>query len=82
MILLIAELIIMETKHDNFLRISNNRVNKIIDLISKLHNLSNASYYEYSDEEIQNLFDLIQQELDRQKALFEKDKIQNRKVEL
>ena len=72
----------METKHDNFLRISNNRVNKIIDLISKLHNLSNASYYEYSDEEIQNLFDLIQQELDRQKALFEKDKIQNRKVEL
>ena len=28
----------METKHENFIRISTNRVNKIVDLISKLHN--------------------------------------------
>ena len=72
----------METKHENFIRISTNRVNKIVDLISKLHNLSNSSYYEYSDEEIMHLFDLIQNEIDRQKELFEKDKTSNRKVEL
>ena len=72
----------METKHENFIRISTNRVNKIVDLISKLHNLSNSSYYEYSDEEIKHLFDLIQNEINRQKELFEKDKTSNRKVEL
>ena len=72
----------MESKHDNFLRISRNRVNKIVDMISKLHNLSNFSYYEYSDEEIQELFKRIQAELDKQKAMFENDKKTNRKVEL
>ena len=72
----------METKHENFIRISTNRVNKIVDLISKLHNLSNSSYYEYSDEEINHIFDLIQNEINRQKELFEKDKTSNRKVEL
>ena len=72
----------MESKHDNFLRISRNRVNKIVDMISKLHNRSNFSYYEYSDEEIQELFNRIQTELDKQKAMFENDKKANRKVEL
>ena len=57
-------------KQDNFKRISDNRVNKIVDLISKLHNLSNTSFYEYSDEQIENIFSLIQSELDKQKELF------------
>ena len=72
----------MDTKHDNFVRISNNRVKKIVDLISKLHNLSNYSYYEYSDEEIEELFDRIQMEIDQQRELFANDKKTNRKVEL
>ena len=40
------------TKQENFKRIATNRVNKIIDLISKLQNLSNSSFYEYTDEQI------------------------------
>ena len=70
-------------KQDNFKRISDNRVNKIVDLISKLHNLSNTSFYEYSDEQIENIFSLIQSELDKQKELFDYEKKKKKKkVEL
>ncbi len=72
----------METiKQQNFKRIAENRINKIIDLISKLHNLSNSSFYEYTDEQIDKMFDTLQKELDRQKEEFKK-KGKNRKIEL
>ncbi len=72
----------METvKQQNFKRIAENRINKIVDLISKLHNLSNSSFYEYTDEQIDKMFDIIQKELDRQKEEF-KRKGKNRKIEL
>lgn len=68
-------------KQDNFKRIADNRVNKIVDLISKLHNLSNSSFYEYTDEQIDRLFEVIQRELDKQKDDF-KRKGKNKKIEL
>ena len=61
-------------KQENFKRIADNRVNKIVDLISKLHNLSNTSFYEYTDNQINEMFNLIQNELDKQKQLFDNDK--------
>ena len=70
-------------KQENFKRIADNRVHKIVDLISKLHNLSNTSFYEYTDEQINEIFNLIQNELDKQKQLFDKDKKKGQKrVEL
>ena len=60
----------MKSKQENFKRISENRTNKIVDLISKLHNLSNTSFYEYTDEQIDNMFNVIQKELDKQKNIF------------
>ncbi len=70
-------------KQENFKRIADNRVHKIVDLISKLHNLSNTSFYEYTDDQINEIFNLIQNELDKQKQLFDNDKKKERKrVEL
>ena len=70
-------------KQENFKRIADNRVNKIVDLISKLHNLSNTSFYEYTDEQINEMFNLIQNELDIQKQLVDNDKKKEQKrVEL
>lgn len=70
-------------KQENFKRIADNRVNKIVDLISKLHNLSNTSFYEYTDGQINEMFNLIQNELDKQKQLFNNDKKKEQKrVEL
>ena len=68
----------METKRDNFKRIAENRTNKIIELISKLQNLMNPSFYEYTEEEIDSIFNAIQEELDRQKESFKKNI--NRKI--
>ena len=69
----------MSVKSDNFKRISENRIKKIIELISKLHNLNNPSFYEYTDDQIDYMFLEIQNELDKQKKLFEKEKNKGKK---
>ena len=43
-------------------------------MISLLGNLSNASFYEYTDEQINAIFDAIQDELDKQRSKFVKQK--------
>lgn len=64
----------MENKKDNFKRIAENRVNKIIDMIGLLGNLSNSSFYEYTDEQIEAIFNAIESELEKQKQKFAKKK--------
>lgn len=72
----------MNAKQENFKRIAENRVNKIVDLISKLHNLTNTSFYEYTDEQIDSIFNAIQKELDNQKKEFDKLKNKGKRFEL
>ena len=72
----------MNAKRENFKRIAENRVNKIIDLISKLSNLNNTSFYEYEDEQINYIFSTIQDELDRQKENFKKISKNKKRFEL
>lgn len=57
----------MENKRSNFKRISENRVSKILTLLSQLTNLSNSSYYEYTDEEIEKIFAAIEGETKKAK---------------
>ena len=57
-------------KRENFKRIAEARTNKIIHLITLLGNLSNRSYYEYTQKDITAIFDAIQVELDAQRAKF------------
>lgn len=72
----------MNVKQENFKRIAENRVNKIIDMISKLENLNNTSFYEYDEQQIEGIFNAIQKELDRQKELFKKTKNNKKRFEL
>ena len=73
----------MNTKQENFKRIADNRTSKIVDLISKLHNLTNSSFYEYTDNQIDDMFKTIQKELDKQKKIFISErKKEKKKVEL
>lgn len=69
----------MENKKNNFKRIAENRVNKILDMISLLGNLSNASFYEYTDDQIEAIFGAIETELNKQKEKFTKQKNGKRK---
>ena len=50
-----------ENKKENFKRISENRVTKILNLLDQLTNLTNTSFYEYSDEDIEKIFTAIEQ---------------------
>ena len=72
----------MNAKQENFKRIAESRVNKIIEMISKLENLNNTSFYEYSDEQMNNVFNAIQKELDKQKEMFKKNKNNKKRFEL
>jgi hypothetical protein len=52
-------------KAQNFKRISENRVNKILVLFEQLKNLTNHSFYEYSNNDINKMFSLLKKELEK-----------------
>lgn len=64
----------MENKKENFKRISENRVSKILVLLSQVTNLSNSSYYEYTDEDIEKIFSAIEEETKKSKEMLLKGK--------
>ncbi len=73
----------MDVKKENFKRVSSQRVNKIVDLISRLDNLRNSEFYEYNDNEIDEIFKVIESELEKQQNIFIKDRTKVKKrVEL
>ena len=75
----------MENKKNNFKRISENRVNKILTMLSQLTNLSNSSFYEYSDDDIDKIFDAIIEEAEKSKKILLKandKKKKNKRFEL
>ena len=60
-----------QEKQEKFRRLAEARTNKIIDMIDLLGNLSNKSHYEYTQEQVDYMFDAIQQELEEQRTRFE-----------
>jgi hypothetical protein len=60
----------MDQRKENFKRIAESRTNKIIDLIQLLGNLKNKSFYDYTDDQIMQIFEIIENELQTQKKLF------------
>ena len=61
-----------ETKRDKFVRIAEARTNKIINMIQLLGNCSNQSWYEYSQKDVNKIFNAIQAELDEAKKRYSK----------
>lgn len=53
----------MDNKKENFKRIAENRVNKILTLYKQLENLSNTSFYEYTNDQIEKIFENLEEEL-------------------
>ena len=67
-----------ETKKERFDRISEARKIKILDGIRLLENCSNKSNYEYTNDEIENIFADIEKALHSAKAKFTADTKQQR----
>lgn len=61
----------METKNDRFVRLAEARVNSVIEKIHLIGNLSNRRNYDYSEEEVMELFKAIEIEIQQTKKMFE-----------
>ncbi len=72
-----------ESKRDKFVRIAENRTNRIIDLLALMENLANTSNYEYSQKDVDKIFNAIQSQLNETKKAFSKQgKISKKKFSL
>ena len=75
-----SEVSSMDIKKDNFRRISENRVSKILATLNQLTNLGNSAYYEYTDEDIYKIFKSIEDETKKaQEILLKKNRGKNPK---
>ena len=61
-----------ETKREKFVRLAEARTNKIIDMIQLLGNCSNASAYDYTQQDVDKIFGAIESELREAKKKFNK----------
>ena len=69
-------------KKANFIRLAESRTNKVIDGIRLLGNLSNTSYYEYTPDQIEAIFNAIEEELALQKERFNRAEVKVKKFRL
>lgn len=58
------------TKHKNFKRIAEARTEKVLDMLDLIGNLSNTSFYEYEEKEIEAIFEAIEESVKENKAKF------------
>ena len=67
-----------ETRNERFIRLAEGRVNKLVEMLHRIDNLS-SNNYEYTEEQAQQIFDFIQSELDEVKGHFFKSEKAERK---
>ncbi len=59
-----------ETKADKFIRLGEYRMNKAIDAIGRIENLANRSAYEYTPEQVEAMFSVLESKVAEVKAKF------------
>ena len=69
-----------ESKHDKFKRIASRRVQKAIKDIGNIKNLSKSSY-EYTEEEVEKIFNALQGTLDDTRNAFKGQKSEKKAFE-
>lgn len=61
-----------ESKREKFVRLAEARTNKIIDTLQLLGNCSNTSAYEYTQQDVDQIFAAIESEVREAKKKFSK----------
>ena len=59
-----------ETKREKFVRLAENRTNKILSTLVLLGNCSNTGVYEYTQKDVEKIFNAIQTRLNDTKRRF------------
>lgn len=62
----------IETKREKFVRLAEGRTNKIIDMLQLLGNCSNLNTYDYTQQDIEKIFNAIENEVREVKKRFSK----------
>ena len=68
----------VETKRDRFVRLAEARTNKIIDMIQLLGNCSNPSIYDYTQQDVDKIFNAIENEIREARKKY--NRIESRKT--
>lgn len=63
----------MNTKKQNFKRLAEARTEKVLQTLDLIGNLSNKSFYEYTDEEVEKIFNAISMSVETNKSKFNKN---------
>lgn len=61
-----------ETKRAKFVRLAEARTNKILDMLQLLGNCSNSSTYDYTQQDVEKIFSVIESEVREAKKKFNK----------
>ena len=61
-----------ETKRDKFVRLAEARTNKIKDMLQLLSNCSNSNVYDYTQQDVDKIFNAIDAEVKEAKKKFSK----------
>ncbi|MEG0154923.1 MAG: hypothetical protein RR869_09520 [Lachnospiraceae bacterium] len=61
-----------ESKSEKFIRLAQGRVTKARDAVSRISHLANTSAYEYTPEQVEQMFSVLEGEIEQVKAQFEK----------
>lgn len=61
-----------ESKRDRFVRLAEARTNKIIDMLQLLGNCANTNTYEYTQQDVNQIFSAIETELREAKKKYQK----------
>ena len=69
----------MNSKKNNFKRLAEARTEKVLAMLDLIGNLSNKSFYEYTDEEVEKIFRTITKSVESNKERFKKDKKKNKR---
>ena len=72
----------METKRDRFVRLAEARTNKIIDMIRLLGNCANKANYDYTDADVQKIFNALEKEIKLTKTKFTLSEAEETKFKL
>lgn len=59
-----------ESKADKFIRLGEYRVNKVMDAVERLEHLANRSNYEYTEEQVEAMFSIMETKLAEVKGRF------------
>lgn len=60
----------MEEKREKFVRLAEQRVNRALNDLRLIGNLSNRNAYTFTDEDVKKIFKTLQKELDQTRSRF------------